>query len=195
MSDENFNPDAPLHVRGLNHLTVPVKDRYRAGRFYIVVLGGEAHHESAPDRAAKGLARSLQLGVRLAQGFEMDLFEQDYGQPGWNQSHPHLALDTSAEELVKWTEHFKKWQVPFVGPMTRAGTKGAEIYFNDPDGNHLEIHCSDVPQAQREQYPVGPYDKSLCVHKEDWPPKALLDEAERLFQASLARMRERRKPH
>ena len=97
MSDENINPDAPLHIRGLNHLTLPVKDRYRAGRFYIVVLGGEAHHESAPDRAAKGLARSLQLGVRLAQGFEMDLFEQDYGQPGWNQSHPHLALDTSAE--------------------------------------------------------------------------------------------------
>ena len=62
MSDENFNPDAPLHIRGLNHLTVPVKDRYRAARFFIVVLGGEAHHESAPDRAAKGLARSLQLG-------------------------------------------------------------------------------------------------------------------------------------
>ena len=79
--------------------------------------------------------------------------------------------------------------------MIRAGTKGAEIYFNDPDGNHLEIHCSDVPQAQREQYPVGPYDKSLCVHKQVWPPEELAHEAEQLFQASLARMRERRKPH
>ena len=39
MRDENINPDAPLHVRGLNHLTMPVKDRYRAARFYIVVLG------------------------------------------------------------------------------------------------------------------------------------------------------------
>ncbi len=52
MNDENLNPDAPLHIRGLNHLTMPVKDRYRAARFYIVVLGAEAHHESAPDRAA-----------------------------------------------------------------------------------------------------------------------------------------------
>ena len=42
MSDENLNPDAPLHIRGLNHLTMPVKDRYRAARFYIVVLGAEA---------------------------------------------------------------------------------------------------------------------------------------------------------
>jgi catechol-2,3-dioxygenase len=195
MSDENINPDAPLHIRGLNHLTIPVRDRYRAARFYIVALGAEAHHESAPDRVAKGLSRSLQFGIRMAANFEIDLFEQDFGQPDWNQSHPHLALDTSAEDLEKWVEHFKKWQIPFVGPMTRAGTKGAEIYFNDPDGNHLEVHCSDVPDTMRSKYAVGPYDKSLCVHKQEWPPKELTDEAERLFQASVTRMRSRRKPH
>ena len=195
MSDENINPDAPLHIRGLNHLTIPVKDRYRAARFYIVALGAEAHHESAPDRVAKGLSRSLQLGVRMAADFEIDLFEQDFGQPDWNQSHPHLALDTSAEDLEKWVEHFKKWRIPFVGPVTRSGTKGAEIYFNDPDGNHLEVHCSNVPESQRGKYHVGPYDKSLCVHKQKWPPKELAEEAERLFQSSLTRMRARRQPH
>ncbi|HSQ14352.1 MAG TPA: VOC family protein [Candidatus Deferrimicrobium sp.] len=195
MSDENINPDAPLHIRGLNHLTIPVKERYRAARFYIVALGAEAHHESAPDRVAKGLSRSLQFGIRMAANFEIDLFEQEFGQPDWNQSHPHLALDTSAEDLEKWAEHFNKWQIPFVGPVTRSGTKGAEIYFNDPDGNHLEVHCSDVPEEMRSKYHVGPYDKSLCVHKEEWPPKELSDEAERLFQASVTRMRARRKPH
>jgi catechol 2,3-dioxygenase-like lactoylglutathione lyase family enzyme len=195
MSDENINPDAPLHIRGLNHLTIPVKERYRAARFYIVALGAEAHHESAPDRVAKGLSRSLQFGIRMAAGFEIDLFEQEFGQPDWNQSHPHVALDTSAEDLEKWVDHFKKWHIPFVGPMTRSGTKGAEIYFNDPDGNHLEVHCSDVPDALRAKYAVGPYDKGLCVHKEEWPPKELADDAEKLFQASVDRMRSRRKPH
>jgi len=195
MSDENINPDAPLHIRGLNHLTIPVKERYRAARFYIVALGAEAHHESAPDRVAKGLSRSLQFGIRMAAGFEIDLFEQEFGQPDWNQSHPHLALDTSAADLEKWAEHFKKWRIPFVGPVTRSGTQVDEIYFNDPDGNHLEVHCSDVPEAQRGNYHVGPYDKSLCVHKQEWPPKDLADEAERLFQASVTRMRARRKPH
>jgi catechol-2,3-dioxygenase len=191
MSDENLNPDCPLHIRGLNHLTMPVKDRHRAARFYVVTLGGELHHESAPDRVQKGLARSLQVGVRLAPGLEVDLFEQDYGQPGWDQSHPHLALDTSAEDLEKWAEHLRRWKVPVVGPITRAGTKGAELYFNDPDGNHLEIHCSNFPD--RSSFAVGIYDKQLCVHKEPWPPAELEQEAERLFQASLARMRERRK--
>jgi len=41
MSDENLNPDCPLHIRGLNHLTMPVKDRHRAARFYVVTLGGD----------------------------------------------------------------------------------------------------------------------------------------------------------
>ncbi len=99
MSDENLNPDAPLHIRGLNHLTMPVKDRYRAARFYIVVLGAEAHHESAPDRAAKGLARSLQTGVRLAPGFEVDLFEQSYGQPDWNRP---IRIWHSIRRLKTW---------------------------------------------------------------------------------------------
>ncbi len=54
--------------------------------------------------------------------------------------------------MAKWTEHFKKWQVPFVGPMTRSGTTGAEIYFNDPDGNHLEIHCSNVPKRNASKF-------------------------------------------
>jgi catechol-2,3-dioxygenase len=191
MSDENFNPDCPLHIRGLNHLTMPVKDRYRAARFYVVALGGEIHHESAPDRVQKGLSRSLQVGVRMALGLELDLFEQDYGQPGWDQSHPHLALDTSAEDLERWAQHLRRWKVPFVGPITRAGTKGAELYFNDPDGNHLEIHCSNVPD--RSSFAVGIYDKQLCVHKEAWPPAELEQEAERLFQASLERMRVRKK--
>ena len=191
MSDEKSNPDSPLHILGLNHLTMPVKDRYRAARFYVVVLGGEIHHESAPDRVQKGLSRSLQVGVRMAPGLELDLFEQDYGQPGWDQSHPHLALDTSAEDLEKWAEHLRRWKVPFVGPITRAGTKGAELYFNDPDGNHLEIHCSNVPD--RSSFAVGIYDKQLCVHKEAWPPAELEQEAERLFQASLDRMRARKK--
>jgi len=52
-----------------------------------------------------------------------------------------------------------------------------------------------VPQAQREQFPVGPDDKSLCVHKREWPPPEMAEEADRFFQASLTRMRQRRQPH
>jgi hypothetical protein len=67
--------------------------------------------------------------------------------------------------------------------MTRAGTKGTETYFNNPEGNHSGDSLFHCPAAQREKFPVGPYDGGLRVHKQDWPPANLADEAERLFQA------------
>jgi catechol 2,3-dioxygenase-like lactoylglutathione lyase family enzyme len=191
LSELDINPDARLRIRALNHTTIPVRDRYKAARFYVAVLGGELHHESAPDRVKQGLARSLQVGVRLCSGLEIDLFEQDYGQPEWDQSHPHHAFDIPAEAMDHWVAHLKKWRVPFVGPMTRAGTGGAEIYFNDPDGNHLELHCSNYPKHT--EIPSGPYDKKLVVHESSWPAADLQAEADRLFEASAARMRARRK--
>ena len=188
----DINPDARLRIQALNHTTIPVRDRYKAARFYVAVMGGEMHHESSPDRVKKGLARALQVGVRLCSGLEIDLFEQDYGQPEWDQSHPHHAFDVPADSFESWVAHFKKWKVPFVGPMTRAGTGSAEIYFNDPDGNHLELHCSNYPKHT--EIPSGPYDKKLTVHENPWPAPELLAEADRLLEASAQRMRARRKP-
>lgn len=191
MTTDFLNPDATLHIRGLDHATVPVRDRYRAARFYIAVLGAEAHHESDPDRVKKGLARALQVGVRVSPTLEFDLFEQDYGQPKFDQSHPHHAFDVPSESLVSWAAHLKKWGVPHVGPMTRTGTGSAEIYFTDPDGNPLELHCQNYPG--HEDLPSGPYDKKLTIHEEPWPPADLADEANRLLEASVERMRARKK--
>jgi predicted enzyme related to lactoylglutathione lyase len=182
---------ARVRIRGLNHFTLPVRDRYAAARFYTAVFNCEIDHESAPDRVQKGLARSLQVGVTLCDGVQLDLFEQGYGQPAVEQSHPHHAFDVRAEDIPLWVEQLRYWGVPFVGPMTRAGTRGCEIYFNDPDGNHLELHCSDYPDELRQQLPVGPYDKQrVVIHA--WPPPERAAEAERQFQEKLARMRARK---
>lgn len=191
MADELINPDAKLRISALNHTTFPVRDRIKAARFYVAVLGAEVHHASAPDRVNKGLARSLQVGVRLCPGVELDLFEQDYGQPEWDQSHPHLALEIPASAMAAWAEHLKKWKVPFVGPMTRQGSGSAQIYFNDPDGNHLELYARSYPGDDK--LPSGPYDKMLCVHQDSWPVPELEKEAGRLLDASMERMYERRK--
>ena len=190
MNEMDYNPDAPLHIRSVSHLTIPVKDRYKAARFYVVVLGAEVHHESAPDNVKMGRSRSLQVGVRVCPGLEVDLFEQDYGQPTWDQSHPHLALDVPTEDLDRWAAHLKKWRVPFFGPMTRGQSGSGEIYFNDPDSNNLELNCPKYPGA--EKLHSGPYDKQVLIYNEAWPPPELKPEVERLFQASLERMRARR---
>jgi catechol 2,3-dioxygenase-like lactoylglutathione lyase family enzyme len=180
-----------LRLRGLSHTTVPVRDRYKAARFYVAVLGAEVSNEAPPDRVKLGLSRSLQIGLLMASGIELDVFEQDYGQPAWDQSHPHHAFDVPAEDVAAWVEQLTKWRVPFFGPMTRSGTTGCEIYFDDLDGNHLEINCKVYPG--REKLHSGPYDKSLTTHKQPWPAPDLEAEADRLFNASLQRFRAQRK--
>ncbi len=189
----SVHPGMQVRIRGLNHFTLPVRDRYAAARFYCAVFNCEVDHESSPDRVAKGLARALQVGVKLCNGIELDLFEQHYGQPTVEQAHPHHAFDVAADDVPRWVEQLTYWQVPFVGPMTRAGTKGCEIYFNDPDGNHLELHCSDYPAELRERLAVGPYDKEQTVIH-SWPSAEREAEASSMLEAKLADLRARRKP-
>jgi catechol 2,3-dioxygenase-like lactoylglutathione lyase family enzyme len=187
----DVNPDAPLHLVSLSHTTVPVRDRYKAAQFYVAVLGAEVHHESHPDRVKEGKARALQVGLRLCSGLEFDLFEQSYGQPKWDQSHPHHAFNVAPDSMDKWAAHLRKWGVPFAGPMTREGSGNAEIYFNDPDGNHLELYCVGYPDTA--SLPKGPFDKQSVVHQTPWPAPELETEASRLLDASLERMRARKR--
>jgi catechol-2,3-dioxygenase len=193
MSSLDNKPVAAHKIRGLNHLTLPVRDRYKAARFYVAVLGGEITHETSPDSVKQGLARAAQIGVQIAPGVQIDLFEQDYGQPNWDQGHPHIALDVSAEALAVWKEHLSSWGVPSAGPIQRGKSPAAELYFTDPDGNHLECCCSNYPD--RASLPMGPYDPQLKRHQQPWPSKDREAEADRLLAASLERMRSRQKAH
>jgi catechol-2,3-dioxygenase len=188
---EDLKSRGLLRVVGLNHFTVPVGDRYKAARFYVTVLGGEVDHESDPERVKKGLATALQVGVSVCSGFVIDLFEQPYGQPANEQLHPHYAFDVPGEDLNRWVDHLNKWGVPYVGPMTRAGTGAGEIYFDDPYGNHLELYARNY--RNHDKLAIGPYDPRLTLYKESWPPRELEEEANRLLEASLEHMRARQK--
>lgn len=192
MAVETSAPAAQgIRIRGLNHFTLPVRDRYVAARFYTAVFNAEVDHESHPDRVKEGKARSLQVGVDLCPGVQLDLFEQDFGQPSLDQSHPHHAFDVVPDDVPVWVEQLRYWGVPFVGPMTRAGTTGCEIYFRDPDGNNLEIHCSNYPEELRRNLPSGPYDKEDTVLGE-WPSSERREEADRQLEEKLVQMRAKR---
>ena len=176
------------HIRQLSHATLPVRDRYRAARFYVSVLNSKIVKESDPDRAKKGFARSLQVEIEIFPGFHVSLFEQDYGQPELDQAHPHFAFDVPPEDMDKWVEQLDYWKVPHAGPVRRKGSPGVELYFKDPDGNNLEINCHGY--AKMESLPFAPYDHSLLAYKEPWPSPELEPKADELLKEALARMRQ-----
>lgn len=193
MSEATAEATAAPRTLGLNHFTLPVRDRYKAARFYAAVFGATVDHESDPERVKKGLARSLQVGVVLPGGIAIDLFEQDFGQPAPQQAHPHHALDIAPAAVPAWVEHLTRWGVPFVGPMTRSGTTACEIYLRDVDGNNIELHCDDYPEELRAKLTVGPFDMARTTH-DRWPPPEREAEAEGRLQEEFARMRARKPP-
>ncbi|XOJ03184.1 VOC family protein [Paenibacillus polymyxa] len=66
--------------------------------------------------------------------------------------HPslrHIAFRVSYEDLrhsVKWLQTIEIEPVPFgkrdsIDPFVRPNQGNASVYFNDPDGNSLELMC------------------------------------------------------
>jgi catechol 2,3-dioxygenase-like lactoylglutathione lyase family enzyme len=136
-------------LRGLEHLTIPVKDLAVARHFYCDVLGGALMmtiDDAALGRfgrppAPNGGEGSHHLSVYLGGATRVDLFLQQVGQAAPTLGHPHYAFGVPARDLPKWQRRLAAEGVGMDGPL-RLGPPGhASIYFDDPFGNHLEITC------------------------------------------------------
>ena len=138
----SFLPSRSLmQLKGIHHIALNVKDLDRAERFYTDVLGFQVTH-----RFSKGLRHlMLETGNAAIALFEtpnlkveeaMNLVSED--------GYLHLALEADLadfETIIKELQT-KKIQINN-GPVKRGN--GESVYFNDPDHNHLEIHC-DYPK-------------------------------------------------
>lgn len=56
--------------------------------------------------------------------------------------YQHLAFGTSAEAFKSVVARLKEQVADVEGPVKRG--EGQSVYFNDPDGNHLEIHFDEA---------------------------------------------------
>jgi len=165
-----------LSIEGVNHFTLPVRDHEKARKFYVELLGGEVRREPSWDSVRAGRSNSTALAVRMCEGAELDLFYQPYGMAQPDEEHPHHAFYVqSPEELDAFRARLEATGVPTAlvtrhkDPTPQPGDPClAELHFNDPDGNHLQIHCRNYPH--REAINVGPPDLwDLQYPWRDWP--------------------------
>lgn len=84
----------------------------------------------------------------------LGLWEGIEHQTPYHPSMRHIAFRVSYEDLkesLKWLESIQVEAVPFgrrssVEPFIRPYLGNASVYFNDPDGNSLELICNvEVP--------------------------------------------------
>lgn len=165
-----------LTIEGVNHFTLPVRDHDKARKFYVEMLGGEVTREPSWDSVRAGRSNSTALAVRMCEGVEFDLFWQPYGMGAPDQEHPHHAFYVqSPEELDAFRARLEAEGVPTIlvtrkqESAPRPGEScNVELYFNDPDGNHLEIDCRNYPF--RADVHVGPFDPWITEYSwRDWP--------------------------
>ena len=134
----SFLPSRSLmQLKGIHHIALNVKDLDRAERFYTDVLGFQVTH-----RFSKGLRHlMLETGNAAIALFETpDLKVEEAMNLVSEVGYLHLALEADPanfKTIIKEL-HTKKIQIDN-GPVKRGN--GESVYFNDPDHNHLEIHC------------------------------------------------------
>ena len=129
-----------MQLKGIHHIALNVKDLDRAESFYTDVLGFQV-----TNRFSKGL-RHLMLetgnaAIALFESPELE-FKEAISLLS-EEGYLHLALEADPMDFENIIKELQSKNIHIDnGPVKRGD--GESIYFNDPDDNHLEIHC-DIP--------------------------------------------------
>lgn len=154
-----------MEVKGLAHFGLEVSDVENSAKFFTDVFKAKELKRLgfSEEEIKKGRTRHVMVGVG---NVVVALFEsRDRGNmeargvapdnpPGWS-SWRHFAFNVPAEDLDDWVEHLRqalpKYGETADGPKAHGGgSNGLSVYFDDPDGYHLEI-VAYYPDRQRFQ--------------------------------------------
>lgn len=123
-----------ISLSSIDHVEVFVRDLEKARQWYLDVLGLQEEMRWNPEPIMIGVGVT-KLALFLAKGGGPLV-------PGVRQAHPpihwhRVAFRTDAAGFVLAQDHLKARGVKFRGPVDHQ--KAWSIYFEDLDGNPLEI--------------------------------------------------------
>ena len=120
----------------IDHVEVFVRDREAAVRWYGDVLGlTESRRWDNPGPVMIGIGGTM-LAIFQAQADGRNNSDDDSQPPiRWRR----VAWRTDRSGFERAQVHLREKGIGFHGPVDHDGP--LSIYFNDPDGNPLEITC------------------------------------------------------
>jgi catechol 2,3-dioxygenase-like lactoylglutathione lyase family enzyme len=121
---------AAMRRATLSHLSIPVRNRAEAVRFFVNVLGAEI-----------ALDNPAFTEIRVA-GTIIGLSEQPKGWTGSDAEFPHYAFEIHPDDFVPMKERLEANGVKTHPIWTRHGVE-ALMYFRDPSGNLFEFYCTE----------------------------------------------------
>jgi catechol 2,3-dioxygenase len=136
----------------LGHANIRVRDLERSERFDTEVLGLEVNHRRGSTAFLSAREHSHELAIR-AMGPEAPGPDED--RIGTN----HFAWEmASFEDLQQMYRHLKEKGVEVLRVRDNAFSVG--VYFNDPDGNGIEVYYEDLDAYRRGVW-EGHYSRQL----------------------------------
>ncbi len=141
-----------MHVEGLDHLVLTVRDVDAALAFYSSVLGMRVVTFGANRKALAFGAQKINLHQAGRE------FEPKAAVP--TPGSADLCFLT-AEPLENVVDHLKSAGVPVIeGPVRRTGATGPirSVYVRDPDGNLIEIANREASGAAERDATSEPAD-------------------------------------
>lgn len=136
-SDTVTNPI--LDGSGLNHITIAVSDLAASFIFYVNLLGFKPHVR-------------WNKGAYLSLGNLWLCLSHDAAKPAGDYSH--IAFDCTESNFPKMVG---KLRAAKVIEWKKNTSEGDSLYFLDPDGHKLEIHCGSL-QSRLSSLREKPYD-------------------------------------
>ena len=117
-------------ITGIDHIVLTVRDIERSVAFYVRVLGMEAVTFAGGRRALRFGDQKINLQI---------LGQETRNYAGIGSGDVCLVTGMATDDLLA---HLDREGVEVVeGPVEKSGALGpiTSVYFNDPDGNLLEI--------------------------------------------------------
>ncbi len=116
-------------IKGINHITLSIKDVQESFNFYVQVLG------------FRPVARWTTGAYLLAGDTWIAIVLDEHVRERALPEYTHVAFTVSDEDWQSLSQRIRQsgaeiWQDNW--------SEGASLYFLDPNGHKLEIHVSDL---------------------------------------------------
>lgn len=129
-------------IKGINHITLSVKDVDQSFEFYTQILG------------FKPVVKWPKGAYLLAGDLWFCLFLDDNTRKSKLPEYTHIAFTISEQNFKIMSERIKKSGVKI---WQENRTEGDSLYFVDPNGHKLEIHTSSL-KARMKWAKTNPWD-------------------------------------
>ena len=125
-------------LRGLNHITLAVKDLEKSFTFYTSLLGFKPHAK-------------WKRGAYLTLGDLWLCLSCDQSKPA--DDYSHIAFDIAPDDFASFSQDLiaagvSQWKLN--------SSEGDSLYILDPDGHKLEIHVGTL-KSRLESLQLNPY--------------------------------------